>query len=75
MKRRALSECKTLDEVCQLDRDNFTQGDYWLMFDGAEVTVAHQESGQRAKAMVSMPRAAFNALIRRYQRPRRIVRK
>ncbi len=74
-KAMALSECRTLDEVCRLDRDNFQAGSYWLSADGETVSVTHQAMGEPVQSTIDVPRREFNKLVSLYLRPRRIVRR
>lgn len=53
----------TLDEICQLDRDNVDAGDFWMILDDGTVTLAEQPAGQKLKTKVIVPREAFNVFV------------
>lgn len=72
IRTRSLAECKTLDQVCLLPRDNFKAGDYWLISDSFVVTVTAQKAGVAPTGQVSVPRREFNRLIAAYLKPQRI---
>lgn len=65
MKYKRPIDCKTVDDVCRLPRDNVDIGDFWMLTDGFQVTMAHQVVGAPATS-VSMPRDTFNKLIAWY---------
>lgn len=62
---------KTLDQVCSLRSDNFDVDDFWILTDGPCVTICHQVLGKPATASVTIPKEAFNRMLRWYQRPTR----
>jgi hypothetical protein len=59
------ANCKP-DRMHTLPRDNWTSGDFWLLCDGAEVTLCAQKFGESPTAKVSIPRRQFNRLIAGY---------
>ena len=69
-----LCDCRSIEDVCQLRRDNYGIGDYWLCFDGFNVGITHQKLGHDPVASVSIPVREFNHLIRHYTKPQRPVR-
>lgn len=68
---RSASE-SNLDQLCKLPRDNWTYGNHWLLTDGYEVTVCNQKTGEAPTGSVTMPRRAFNALVKAYTKPCRV---
>ena len=72
--RRIAPYRASLDDLCRITRDNFDAGEFWIITDSVEVTIAHQIAGEEAKAMVTIPRREFNRLIRWYMRPQKVVR-
>lgn len=59
------SECSN---ALKLKRDNWSYGDYWILTDGATVTVCHQKLRNPPEESCSIPRDVFNRLIRWYER-------
>lgn len=53
----------TNDEICGMDRDNLSVGDYWMSFGENSVTLAHQRLGGPPLWMVDIPKAVFNVLV------------
>ncbi|WP_458788907.1 hypothetical protein [Dyella jiangningensis] len=60
---------RTDAEVCSLRRDNVTYGDFWMLVTGDEVTIAHQEPGEKAHGVVTMDKATFNRMLAFYNKP------
>ena len=73
MKTMAPCECKNLDDVCRLQTDNHDLKNYWIMFDGFEVTLTQQAMGEPSKAKISMPKRQFDALVAWYQRQQKLT--
>ena len=71
MMANSLRDARTEKQLCALHRDNFSHRGFWLLSDGVTVTIAQQKTGERAKAIVSVPRAVFNHLIDAYQKPQK----
>jgi hypothetical protein len=72
MKRpQSLRTVRTDAATCRLPRDNWSYGDYWILGDNHEVTIAHQRTGEPSRAMFSIPRGTFNRLIDFYQADQR----
>lgn len=65
-------QARTDEQVCSLNRDNTTTGDFWILSDGITVTITHQVLGESPKASVSVPCAEFNKLVRWYMRGQKI---
>ena len=61
-------DCKTNKQVCAQRSDNTSAGDFWILTDGCEVSLAAQKVGEPASEMISIPRAQFNKLIDWYMR-------
>lgn len=72
-KTMSLMECRTVDDVCKLPRDNQTFGDYWIITDGYMVSLAQQEVGESATQKISIPRNVFNKMVRFYTRHRNVI--
>lgn len=64
---KSLLEAKTFEEVCGLERDNFDVGDFWVMYDGHEVTIGHKPQ-DRESVMMSVPIAVFRKLLKALNR-------
>jgi hypothetical protein len=67
----------TYDELCDLKRDHVDAGDFWMITDGWQVTLANQASGHPTKASITLPRNVFDAFVDWYmtgvwKRPRRL---
>ncbi len=62
----------TFKELVRIHSDNHDAGDFWILTDTNEVTIAAQKPGHPATAMVSIPRRKFNQLIAWYIKPQRI---
>lgn len=50
-------------DICKLQSDNFSAGDYWICIDEVGVSIAHQKLKEDTIAMISIPRAEFGSLI------------
>lgn len=61
-------DCKNTDDCCELRRDSFDAGDFWILTDGFNVSIHEQKLGEHSKQTISVPRAEFNRLIRWYMR-------
>ena len=66
-KPRTPRQATTHDQICDLPRDNWVVGDYWMMLQEGEVTLAHQKNGEPAQFMVNIPRRVWHAFIRAYE--------
>jgi hypothetical protein len=66
-------DCKTIDDVCEIQRDNKDVGDFWMITDGYTVSIHEQKMGEPSKQQISIPRATFNKLIDWYSRPQKIT--
>lgn len=66
--RRSLRECKTLEDISLLKRDNYSCESYWIIADEREVTIREQRAGHESTARIRIPRRQFNAMIDFYQR-------
>ena len=73
--RLSLHDCRSMEDVCQLRRDNYGIGDYWMCCDGYDVTVCHQKLGEAAQESCTIPMREFNHLVRQYTKPQRLVRR
>ena len=60
MKRYSPMTANTIDKVCTLKTDNYDTGGFWILSDGGCVSIAEQESGESAKAIIAIPRDKFN---------------
>ena len=65
-------DCKTIDQVCALRRDNFDAGDFWIITDGYNVSLAEQKVGEKSTGMVTIPRREFNRLVTWYMREQKV---
>ncbi len=66
-KGKSAATCRP-DEIHKLTRDNRNAGDFWMLCDGREVTIAEQPLGEQPKQTLSIPRKFFNRLLRGYTR-------
>ena len=64
-------QARTEAQVCALRRVNLTAGDFWLLLDSESVTLCHQRAGESPEAVVTIPRAEFNKLVRWYTKPQK----
>lgn len=62
-------QARTEKQVCSLRRDNKTADDFWMLIDGRDVTIVHQQQGTSPRASITIPRATFNRLVRWYTTP------
>lgn len=67
-------DAKTIGEVCQLQRDNYDAGDFWILTDGYEVSLAEQEVGSYPSQKITVPRAMFNRMVSWYMREQKLRR-
>jgi hypothetical protein len=71
VKRKSLQDCKSVAEVCRLERDNFSHGNFTIMSDGHTVWLTQQAMGQSPTKYFDMPKWKFDFLIRKYQAPQK----
>jgi hypothetical protein len=64
----------TYDELCRMDRDNVSYGDFWIVTDTNEITIAKQKMGESCQASVSIPRRVFNRFVDQYLKEREVAR-
>lgn len=58
---------KSIDDLCRMKSDNYTAGDFWILVDPPNVTIAAQKTGEKATGMITMSRRQFDKLIAWYQ--------
>jgi len=56
-------DATTFDEVCQLENDNITAGNFWMLVEDDAVTMVKQPSEEQPKAAVTIPREVFNLFV------------
>ena len=71
MKKYSPRTANTNDKVCSLRRDNASYGDYWILVEENQLTIAWQVPGESAKAAITIDKKTFNKMIAFYQRPTR----
>ena len=67
MRRKPRTET-THRQICQLQSDNHTTKEGWILLDGAHVVLAQQRHGEAPTGSVYFSRRAFHALIDWYNR-------
>jgi hypothetical protein len=67
-------QARTDEQVCSLNRDNQTFGDYWIIGGGDNVYIACQPEGCPAESNISIPRDVFIRMVNWYQRPQKLRR-
>lgn len=67
-------DAKTLDEVCSLERDNISFGDFWILSDGHTVSLRKQKQGEMPSEGIQVPRATFNKMVDWYLKDQKVVR-
>jgi hypothetical protein len=68
VKKMSPKECKTFEEVCRLNSDNFSTDNNWIMINEGTVTLTAQKLGFQPIASITIERRKFNNLIRWYLR-------
>ena len=66
IKTKTPIECKTFNDICNMPRDNISIGDFWILTDGYEITIARQKEGHESEAKISIPKSVFNKFARWY---------
>lgn len=72
-KTRTFLDTMTLDQVCDLERDNFEVGDFWVMRDGPYIVVAEQKLGEPSKAKMHIPLRVMRRIVKELLTPRKLV--
>lgn len=75
MKKMSPKQARTDEEVCRLNRDNISVGDYWIIGGGDDVYISRQKEGQPAESNISIPRDVFIRMVNWYQRPQKLRRR
>jgi len=70
--KMAPCEAGSLEDVCRLETDNHSVKRGWIMFDGGEVSLVNQISGEDSTGTVTFSRREFEALVRWWQRPQKL---
>jgi len=65
-KRLTPMEANTIEQVCELPRDNIDCNGFWILSDGCEVTIAKQEVGSPSTQKVNIPKPVFDYFVRWY---------
>lgn len=65
-KTKSLMEATGHGQVCKLEYDNIDAGDFWLIYDGAEVTIAGQKLGEEPTQKISVPIREFRKLVKAF---------
>jgi hypothetical protein len=75
-KMRSPSEVRSLNQVCELERDNFSTRKSWMSVnpDGS-VSIYNQMSGKSATGNISLARTELLKLAHWYTKPQRIVKR
>ncbi len=71
-KAASLRTVKTPDEVCRLRRDHYEIGGWSIMTDGVRVWISQQVVGEKCTDHIEVPKAIFDRLIARYERPQNL---
>ena len=66
---KSLMECRNIDQVVKLQRDNFQYKDFSILSDGYTVWLHEQAVGEAPKQSIGIPKNVFDALICRYVKP------
>lgn len=75
-KMRAPADCRTVDQQCELVRDNISTPQSWILLDGADgVTITNQRPGESSTGSVKLSRAEFLKFAQWYTKPQRIVKR
>jgi hypothetical protein len=74
MVSRAPAECRGINQVCALRRDNLTIGDWWMLTDGYQVTLTEQKIGNAPKQQINLPTALLNKFIKWWNTKQRPLR-
>jgi hypothetical protein len=62
-----------INQICALQRDNISVGDFWLCLEGdVNVTIVEQKTGCPVKQQITMQRSTFNRFIDWYMREQKI---
>jgi hypothetical protein len=69
MGKRSLQESNGVGNVAELERDNFTAGEFGLLCDGATVWLSQQTKGSPPDQSFEIPKYIFDALLEHYQKP------
>lgn len=67
--KRSLMDCRNIDQVAKLKRDNFQRGDFSIQCDGHFVWLGEQKVFENPTQAFQIPKPVFDALIRRYMKP------
>jgi len=62
-KTRAPIDC-SCDQICKMRRDNVESGEFWCQTNGDQITIAHQVTGERPQASITIPRAAMKRFVK-----------
>ncbi len=62
----------TYEQICKLDRDNFSFGDFWIITDATTVSLAAQKLGESATQTITLPRRVFSRFVDEYLKERNI---
>lgn len=71
-KATSLREIKSFDAVCELPRDHYEIGDWCIMTDGIRVWISQQAMGEQRTDHIEVPKAIFDRLLARYERPQKV---
>lgn len=64
---------KNIDQVCALQRDNISVGDFWICLeDEVGVSIVEQKTGSPAKQRITLPRSTFDKFIDWYMREQKV---
>lgn len=62
----------SFDEICEMPCDSVDCKDFTLMTNGTTVWITEQKSGEQLTQRLTISRSVFNALVREYQKPRKL---
>jgi len=62
----SLMECNGDTGFAELKRDNFQKGDFWIICDGFNVSIAEQKVGEPPSQSIRVPKATFDFFVKKY---------
>lgn len=65
-------QCRSTNDLCQLQRDNLNFKRCWLLVNEGHVTIAEQVIGQNSTTMVRISKRAFESMARWYLTPQKV---
>lgn len=65
--------CKTIEDVCNKRRDNFSTEKFWILADESSVTITEQKKGGEPNQSITIPKKDFDKLADWYYREQVII--